>query len=181
MPSSPPNEIATRESWKTLPLPELQADLGFTASYTAEDFERIQRGLIPQEMEDKWFVFYEEPWLYLHRSWTGNCIYGVRFQTSDSEVAAIESWVSRDAEYDKETRIEYDRALLTFLINTLLLGKQTPFPVPSDLPANASTGLYQHAVVSLAAPETKHPASERRTHSLWKRFCRWFQRDSGSA
>jgi len=176
-PTIPPNEIATRESWKILLLPEIRADLGFTESYTAEDFERIQRGFIPQEMEDKWFVFYEEPWLYLHRSWTGNCIYGVRFQVSNSEVVAVESWVSRDAEHDKETRIEYDRALLTFLIDTLLLGKPTPFPVPSDLPAHAPSGLYQHAVVGLAAPETKHLASERRTPSLGEWFRRWFRRD----
>jgi hypothetical protein len=60
-------------------LPESRADLSFAESYTAGEFERIKRGVIPREMEDKWFVFYEEPWLYFHRSWTGACIYAVRF------------------------------------------------------------------------------------------------------
>lgn len=49
--------IATRQSWKVLPLPEIRADLGFAESYTTADFELIKRGLIPDEMEDKWFIF----------------------------------------------------------------------------------------------------------------------------
>ena len=67
----PRPDVATRTSWKTLPLPEARVAVDFTASCTKEEFQRIRRGLIPREMEDKWFIFYEEPWLYLHRSWTG--------------------------------------------------------------------------------------------------------------
>lgn len=26
-------------------------------------------------MEDKWFIYYEEPHLFLHRSWTGQPVY----------------------------------------------------------------------------------------------------------
>ena len=78
-------------------------------------------------MEDKWFIFYEEPWLYLHRSWTGAGIYGVRFQSDGAIVPAVESWASRDASY-KATSVEYDRAILRFLIEGLLV--RTPDPIP---------------------------------------------------
>src|SRR5262245_54727982 len=176
MPSSPPNEIATRGSCKVLPLPDIRADLGFGESYTADDFERIKRGVTPQEMEDKWFVFYEEPWLYFHRSWTGACIYAVRFRSSHSGVAAVESWVTRDPDHYKETRTDYDRALLKFLIDAFLLGRQAAFPVPSDVPASAPAGVYQHNLVGRAYPETTHPTSEPHAGSFWKRFLRWFRR-----
>src|SRR5262245_18198850 len=106
---------ATREMWKLLPLPEIRAGVGLDESYTVQEFERIKRGLIPSEMEDKWFVFYEEPWLYFHRSWTGACIYGVRFRSSDAGVSTVESWVSRDSEHDDKARTDYDRVLLEFL------------------------------------------------------------------
>jgi hypothetical protein len=32
---------------------------------------RSKAGFVPREMEDKWFVFSEEPWLFVHRSCTG--------------------------------------------------------------------------------------------------------------
>ena len=86
------------------------------------DFKRIKRGFIPREMEDKWFIFFEEPWLYFHRSWTGKCIYAVRFESSATKASAVESWVNKNG----RTTPEYDdaRALVKTLINGCLLGKK---------------------------------------------------------
>ena len=170
MPTSLSNGTATRDSWKTLPLPEVRAPLGFEESYTTEEFERIKRGLIPQEMEDKWFVFYEDPWLYLHRSWTGACIYALRFQPAGAGASAVESWVSRDTNHYKETGTDYDRAMLKFLIDAFLLGKHVAFPVPSDVPASVPAGVYQHHLVGRAYPETTCPTDEPRARSFWERI-----------
>jgi hypothetical protein len=120
----PSAEAATRAAWRIVPLPAARADLRFTETYTPEEFERIRRGVIPREMEDKWFVFYEDSWLFFHRSWTGFAIYGVRFRVSDSGASAVESWVSRDPSQYEETRIDEDRARLKRLIDGLLLGKR---------------------------------------------------------
>ena len=114
-----------------LPLPEVRAPLGFEEPATTEEIECIKRGVVPQEMEDKWFVFYEDAWLYLHRSWTGACIYGVRFQPAGAGASAVESWVSRDTKHYKETRIDYDRAMLKFLIDAFLLGSTLLFQSPT--------------------------------------------------
>ena len=115
---------ATRESWKTLPLPSQRAEVSFRETYTVSEFERLKQGLIPVEMEDKWFMFYEAPWLYVHRSWTGFCIFAVRFELSPTGAAAVESWVNRDRDQYTETRTDADRAHLKFLIEGLLLGKR---------------------------------------------------------
>jgi len=176
MPPSLPIEIASRQSWKTLASPEARADLAFAEAYSVEDFERIKRGVIPQAMEDKWFVFYEEPWLYFHRSWTGFCIYGVRFQSSASVATPVESWVSRDISQYKETRTDYDRAMLKFLIDAFLLGRRATFPVPNDVSASAPSGLYQHHLVGRAYPEVTHPSGEPLVRSPWKRFMEWLRK-----
>ena len=181
MPTSPPNETARRDSWKTLPLPEVRAALGLDECYTAEEFARIQHGLIPQEMEDKWFVFYEDDWLYLHRSWTGACIYGLRFEPTDAGVSVVESWASRDTNHYKQTRIDYDRTMLKFLIDAFLLGKRVAFPVPSDVPASVPAGIYQHHLVGRAYPETAHPTDKPRARSFWERITRWFRRSDDAA
>jgi hypothetical protein len=114
--------IAARDSHKTLPPPAGRGDLGLSHSYTSSEFELIKQGFVPLDMDERWFIYYEEPWLYFHRSWTGACTYGVRFETSANGASIVESWVSRDSEQYKETSIERDRGICTFLIGTLLLG-----------------------------------------------------------
>ena len=155
-PDMAPPQIAKPDSWKTLPLPTTRADLGFSASYTPAEFERIQQGLIPQQMEDKWFIYYNNLWLYFHRSWTGASIYGVRFLATDSGASVVDSWVSRDPAQYKESALDYDRALLGFLIDAFLLGKNVRFPVPGRVSTSAPAGIYQHHVVGRAYPESRN-------------------------
>ncbi|MBI5593112.1 MAG: hypothetical protein HY881_21815 [Deltaproteobacteria bacterium] len=157
-------KLATRESWQILPPPDIRVDLGFAESYTLEEFDRIKRGLIPREMEDKWFVFFEEPWLYFHRSWTGVCIYGARFESSANGVSVVESWVSRDTKYFKGTCTDYDRLILSFLIDAFLLGKPATFPVPRDIPSDLPKGLYQHHVVGRGYPEIPYSRRGERSN-----------------
>ncbi len=88
--------------------------------YSASEFERIKAGLIPREMEDQWFMFFEAPWLFIHRSWTGYGIDGVRLEPSSEGMAVAESWVSRNNEQHGHTRTDDDQTLLTFLIDALL-------------------------------------------------------------
>jgi hypothetical protein len=52
---------------------------------------RIRKGFLPGEMEDHWFAWFENPFLYLHRSWTGFCIYQVDF------IREGDAWVARYA------------------------------------------------------------------------------------
>jgi hypothetical protein len=134
--------------------------LGFVEYYTFDEFERIKRGLIPREMEDKWFIFYEEPWLYFHRSWTGACVYGVRFLPTKTGVCAVESWMTRDPQRYEESQTDYYRALLKFLIDTFLLGKFIAFPVPRDAPSNLLGGVFQHHLVGRGYPEIAFPTGE---------------------
>lgn len=154
-PDMAPSKIAKPDSWKTLPLPTTRADLEFSASYTPTEFARIQQGLIPEQMEDKWFIYYDNLWLYFHRSWTGAGIYGVRFATTETGAAIVESWVSRDPAQYKESPLDYDRALLGFLIDAFLLGKHVRFPVPGRVSTGAPAGVYQHHVVGRAYPESR--------------------------
>ena len=41
--------------------------------------DHIRQGMIPEVMEDKWFIYWKDDALFFHRSWTGFCIYVVRF------------------------------------------------------------------------------------------------------
>lgn len=86
---------ATRESWENQPMPVRRERLDFDRVFTSEEFAKIKAGHIPQEMEDKWFIFFEDNWLYFHRSWTGYCIFQMRLDEGANGWHVAEAWVSR--------------------------------------------------------------------------------------
>src|SRR5262245_51883456 len=115
------------------PLPAARARLGLTRSFSPEEHRRLEMGLIPKGMDDKWLIFLEDGWLYFHRSWTGKCIYAARLQ-GDGEGSAIEeAWVNRDPSEYTRTDDVYDAQLLSFLIDRLLLERDVPFPSLADV------------------------------------------------
>lgn len=143
---------ADRDSWKRLPLPSLREDLKFAALFTEAEAEQIMCGLIPEQMEDKWFIYFSEGWLFFHRSWTGVCIYGLRLNSAPEGVRVVESWVIRDPEQYGQSDTAYDRELVRFLIDELLLQKNVSFPMPSDI-GDAQAGIVQHMYTGRAYPE----------------------------
>jgi hypothetical protein len=148
---------ATKDSWETLEPPKARAPLGYEYAFNDVDAERLRDGLIPQEMEDKWFAYFENGWLYLHRSWTGELIYWLRLEGCPTGMCVVESWVNRDAEQYRETDISYDRALLDFLLRGLILGHRIPFPARHKDVETGPAGLYQHHMIGRKYPEKVLP------------------------
>ena len=148
-------QMATRDSWKSIAMPEQRGQLPFQRVFTQPEFERVSFGLIPAAMEDKWFIFYEDQSVYFHRSWTGFCVYQLQLEQADDNWEVKETWINRNNEqYKSESRTdEYDMKLLAFLIDNLLLGKRDPFPLPNNLPANMPPGAYQHHIVGTGYAE----------------------------
>ena len=153
---------ATRNSWRkqTLPLPEERAKLKFDRLFYLAEYQKITHGLIPAGMDDKWFIFLENDTLFFYRSWTGFCIYQLHFITQNNNYYVDEVWVNRNSEQYKEIDDHYDIQLLNFLIDNLLLGQNTPFPVSSTVPENLPKGLFQHSVAGTGYPEVKHKSKE---------------------
>ncbi len=123
---------AVRSEWKTEPLPERHVTFALDRTYTAQEMERIRAGLVPQEMEEKWFIFWEDETLYFHRSWTGFCVYVVRFAARDRSWAMVEADASRDPDQYLVTDDAYDAKMIAFLVDELLLG--VPGEYPSEDP-----------------------------------------------
>jgi hypothetical protein len=123
---------ACRDDWRTEPIPAIATPLSVEVSYSSEEFDQIRLGLIPLEMEDKWFVYLEGDEIFIHRSWTGQVWYRARFvQRIDG------SWSVHDAVTYPTTGWDdhdYNASMLMWVIDRLLLGKPVPLP---DLPEQA--------------------------------------------
>jgi hypothetical protein len=60
-------------------------------------------------MEDKWFIYHDSGWVYFHRSWTGFCIYKLRFEQVGDQFVVREAWVTRDREQYTNDDIVWDQ------------------------------------------------------------------------
>jgi 8-oxo-dGTP diphosphatase len=116
---------AKKGDWKTINMPEKNKTVQLNVGFTNEQMEKIKYGFIPEEMEDKWFIYYieEEENLYLHRSWTGFCVYVVKFKKIDGGCAAVSAVVNNEPEqYKSSASTEDEKRSCLGVMNALLLG-----------------------------------------------------------
>ena len=143
-----PAEKATRQSWPNIkPLPAQRSRLSIKRAFTRQEYERICLGFIPDRMEDRWFMFVEDDTLYVHRSWTGYCVYRLAFIEEGTNYAVGEAFANRDEHQYAGGDDAYDEKLLMFLIDHLLLGERGPMPMPMAVPAGIATELHYHHVL----------------------------------
>ena len=144
---------ANPDSWKTLPKPEQATKLQYDVQFSDSELQDISKGVIPQQMEDKWFIYSESGWVHFHRSWSGALIYWIRIEeVSAGRNCVAEAWVSRNPDEYKENDDYYDLQLLDFLVRRFLLGLQVDFPVRKDA-GNYATGVVQHQIAGTGCPE----------------------------
>ena len=108
---------AKREDWKSLPMPAATARLSLERAYSNEEFLRISQGSIPRKMEDKWFIYFDDSWLFFHRSWTGFCIFRARFEHTGEKYVLAEAWVNCDGSQYRGNGDDYDARLLGNLLD----------------------------------------------------------------
>jgi hypothetical protein len=156
--------IATADSWKHQPFGS-GSPIPYRAVFGADDYARICRGLIPEAMEDKWFIYFDDPYLFLHRSWTGQPVFRVAFDP-DGEGARVREALRSDDIGDGDGP-EYQAALLDFLIGNLMLGRDAPFPVPPGQ-REPAPGAYQHHIAGTGYVQAE---SDRRRAwwAFWRR------------
>ena len=124
---------ATKDSCKNTPMvkpkqvtiAEIAPDLALT--FTEEQYHRLQKGLIPTAMEDKWFIYCENDCLHFHRSWTGLELYRAPIITEANKngmtLYAIKTFdIETDEETQKDRNDQFDLDVLAQLILWGLLG-----------------------------------------------------------
>jgi hypothetical protein len=102
-------------------------------------------------MEDKWFIYFEEPHVFLHRSWTGRPVYRVTLTASDNGASVAEALCV--PEVLEKSGPAYEAELLDFLVSNLLLGMTKPLPIPAGA-KNPETGLLQHVTSGTGFPQS---------------------------
>jgi len=108
-------EIATRKTWKNVSIDEPKK-IVIDLKFSNEQYNKLKIGLIPYVMEDKWFIFFENNWLYFHRSWTGYGIYKAEIKEYNENYYINEFFVERNIQKYKCEDDKEDINNFTFLI-----------------------------------------------------------------
>ena len=123
---------ATKDTHKTTPIvtakrltiAEIAPDLALP--FTEEEYAKLQKGLIPTAMEDKWFIYCENDCLHFHRSWTGEEWYRAQIIEEDDgeemKYAIKEFYAERDASLNPKPDDEQDLRILAQLLLWGILG-----------------------------------------------------------
>ena len=139
---------AKQTDWQRIELPSKRRTIRLSRTFSPHEMQRIQMGLVPEQMEDKWFIYWQDDALYFHRSWTGYCVYVVRFEINDDSCHMFEADLNRDPEQYSETSDVHDAAMISYLIDVLLLQQDADFP--SDDADGECTALKQWSEVGRA-------------------------------
>lgn len=86
---------ARKDHWVALPLPKTRTRISLDLRLSATEAVHIKRGFVPRDMDEKWFVFYQDGVLHEHRSWTGICIDQVHFEPEGEGLRAAYAEVNR--------------------------------------------------------------------------------------
>ena len=123
----------TKSDWKTREFSKPHPiAVNFRLSET--NYARIRCGLLPEEMEDKWFAYFEDGRMCFHRSWTGFKIYEARIRKDGPVYTVSEITVERDGEFYSGTDDDEDICSFNFLVGRGLLG------YPVDAPVDTGSG-----------------------------------------
>ena len=137
---------ATAVSWPNKPMPDGSKVLEIEGTYSRDEYVTISQGFIPQSAKDKWFIYLEDQWLYIHRSTSGSCIFMLKLVVQEDYYATPTLLVNNDPQQFNSQNDEYNVTLVAYLVDNLLLGRFTPFPQMKSLSQDDQTRHQQHVM-----------------------------------
>jgi hypothetical protein len=124
----------TRDDWKLHKMPKACATIPVNRHFSAKEMDSIKLGFRPDSMDDHWFVFYEKDHLYIHRSWTGYCIFVMQFCKEARGYLASKLHANRNPKQCGSRDDSYDVQMAFWVIDYFLLGRmELDVPHPPDL------------------------------------------------
>lgn len=146
---------ALPSDWTNLPLPVKRVELTLNHTFTGKEMDSIRGGVVPGQMEDKWFLYFADDALYFHRSWSGFCVYIARFAPSapsapSAEPPGAQSYrlIAADINADETQHIlgepRYEASMIYFLIDVLLLRRSGVYPESASAPDTQSIEMWSN-------------------------------------
>lgn len=112
---------ATKTSWQNFPMLSPKR-IEIALHFNKRQYFMLTKGFIPEKVEDKWFIFYEDDWLYFHDVNTGLGIYKAQLIEETNGYSIKEFLVERNQDKKMNENDKIDIENISFLIARGLLG-----------------------------------------------------------
>ena len=89
-------------------MPNVTAEAALDRKVSKREYRSLIKGFKPHDMDERWFMYVEEDWIYLHRSWTGYCVFKAKIDTQSDGYMLTMLYINRDPDQYKSTNIEAD-------------------------------------------------------------------------
>lgn len=107
-------KIVTKNDWKISEMPKEHAVFQVKRHFTEAQLYTISKGHIPADMDDRWFFYREGEKLYVHRSWSGFCIFIIELNPTTDVHTII---VNRDPKQYNSDDLDDDIRLVNDLLD----------------------------------------------------------------
>ncbi len=107
------SKVAIKSNWKTQEMPKQNDTFILERVFSVEQMKNLSKGYIPSSMDEKWFLYMENNTLFIHRSWTGFCIYKIEI-SPDNRHKVI---VNRNPMQHTCTNIDKDKDILNRILD----------------------------------------------------------------
>ena len=149
--------------WNVAPMPEARRDVASGRVFDAAEMARLREGLLPEEMEDKWLVVWNDGGLDVHRSWTGHHLFRATFEPAPFGERVARLTVNRDpAQFKTDDTDDDDRliaAQFAWACDVLVLQNRRGGSVPDRLRA-PSINIFRGDITKEACDAIVNAANE---------------------
>jgi uncharacterized protein (TIGR02452 family) len=130
------------DDWQIKPMPARHVDIPVERRFSDAEMAQVRLGVLPDRMEDKWFVYWDDGRLYLHRSWTGMCVFVAQFVEDAEGWRLVSIRANRDRKQYTQTDDAEDAAMARFVIDVVVLGLFVEFPDEDLAPPEAAIAAW---------------------------------------
>ena len=102
---------------------EKRISLPYKRTLNKKEFEKVKKGYVPMEMEDKWYVEFVDGKLEIFKARTGECIYTVGFiEDGEGNFQTVDSWVACEPkEFSGGEDPDYEILMINIVIDDFIL------------------------------------------------------------
>jgi len=110
----------SKTHWRTIDMPGTFEIAALNRPLSEEEYQALVFGFIPRDMDDRWFLYVQDDWVYLHRSWTGHCIFKLKLEVSSGNVMLTDIHINRDPDQYRSINPEADKDEANSVLTSLL-------------------------------------------------------------
>lgn len=109
-----------KNDWRTFDMPELCEVATMNRALSKEEYQLLVCGFKPRDMDDRWFLYVQNDWVFLHRSWTGHCIFKLKLEVLSENVILTDIHINRDSDQYRSVNLEADKDEVNSVLTSLL-------------------------------------------------------------